>query len=107
MKGLVYGLALTGVAATAAYSEAARRRYLTWGATAAEVIARLPGDDLVADPDITSTRAVTIDAGPGSVGHLSSGSRNPSLSLSRVSTQWLSPPNSSTTHGSYTNVPNS
>ena len=39
-----------------------RRRVLTWGATGAEVSEALPGDELLADPDGTSTRAITIDA---------------------------------------------
>jgi hypothetical protein len=43
---------------------ALRRWYLTWGATAAEVARTMPGDDLLRSPDIVSTRAVTIDAGP-------------------------------------------
>jgi len=33
-----------------------------WGATDAEVIAALPGDELVTDPQSVSTRAITIDA---------------------------------------------
>jgi len=61
------GLALTGLAATAVYSKAARRWCLTWGATAEEVSARLLGDELLADPDIKSTRAVTVGANPGAV----------------------------------------
>jgi hypothetical protein len=61
------GLALTGLAATVVYSKAARRWCLTWGATAEEVSARLLGDELLADPDIKSTRAVTIGAAPGAV----------------------------------------
>jgi hypothetical protein len=39
-------------------------RWLTWGATTGEVAATLPGDELLADPDVVSTRAVTIDAPP-------------------------------------------
>ncbi|WLS44730.1 SRPBCC family protein [Micromonospora profundi] len=42
-------------------------RWLTWGATAVEVRATLPGDEFLADPDIVSTRAVTIDAPPEAV----------------------------------------
>ncbi|MFI7662305.1 SRPBCC family protein [Micromonospora parva] len=42
-------------------------RWLTWGATTGEVAATLPGDELLADPDIVSTRAVTIDAPPKAV----------------------------------------
>jgi hypothetical protein len=41
----------------------ARRRQLRWGATGAEVRRPLTGDDLVADPDLTSTRAIGIRAG--------------------------------------------
>jgi hypothetical protein len=61
------GLVVAGLAAGAAYSRAARRWYLTWGATAEEASARLPGDELLTDPDIRSTRAVTIEAPPSAV----------------------------------------
>jgi len=44
-----------------------RPSYETWGATRTEVLARLPGDDIVRRPNRTSTRAVTIDAPPDSV----------------------------------------
>jgi hypothetical protein len=44
-----------------------RRRYLTWGATAEEVDAELPGDDLLPDADMLSTRAITIAARPSDV----------------------------------------
>src|SRR4051794_30418599 len=82
MRGLVYGrpgaamripmpvgagLVLTGLAASVAYSKRARRWYLTWGATAAETTARLPGDELLDDPDLQSTRAISIDAPPEAV----------------------------------------
>ena len=40
-----------------------RRRQLRWGATDAELIEVLPGDELVPDPDLTATRAITIHAG--------------------------------------------
>jgi len=57
-----------GVAlAAAAYSPFMRRRYLTWGATAEEVDAELPGDDLLPDADMLSTRATTIVAPPSAV----------------------------------------
>src|SRR5438270_10764913 len=39
-----------------------RRRVLAWGATEAEADARLPGDELLEDAKMVSTRAVTIDA---------------------------------------------
>jgi hypothetical protein len=35
---------------------------LTWGATADEAAARLPGDELLEDADGVATRAITIDA---------------------------------------------
>jgi hypothetical protein len=39
-----------------------RDRVLTWGATPAEATAALPGDELLEDAAMVSTRAVTIDA---------------------------------------------
>jgi hypothetical protein len=50
-----------------AYALGIRRRVLTWGATADEAAARLPGDELLTDADGISTRAITIDAPPGAV----------------------------------------
>ena len=50
--------------AVAAYAVAGRRWQLRWGADSREVTARLPGDDLVADPDLVATRAITIRARP-------------------------------------------
>ncbi len=57
------GLAL----AAAAWSPAARRWYLTWGATDEEVAQALPGDELLPDAELISTRAVSIDAQPAEV----------------------------------------
>jgi len=53
--------------AAAAWSPPARRWYLTWGATPAEAAGPLPGDDLLPDAGMVSTRAVSIDAQPGEV----------------------------------------
>jgi hypothetical protein len=39
-----------------------RRWCLTWGAMTSEVQAVLPGDDLLAEPDIVATRAIGIEA---------------------------------------------
>lgn len=47
---------------TAAALLAARRVLHDWGATKAECRATLPGDELVPDPALTTTRAVTIAA---------------------------------------------
>jgi hypothetical protein len=57
------GLALVA----AAYSPFMRRRYLTWGATAEEVDTELPGDELLPEADLLSTRAITIVAPPSDV----------------------------------------
>jgi hypothetical protein len=44
------------------YRRFLRRPILTWGATAAEATARLPGDELLDDADGIATRAITIGA---------------------------------------------
>jgi len=41
---------------------AARRWFLRWGATDAEATERLPGDELLPSPTVSTTRAITIDA---------------------------------------------
>ena len=41
-----------------------RRWRTTWGATAGELAAQYPGDDLIPTPDWGFTRAVTVDAPP-------------------------------------------
>jgi hypothetical protein len=48
--------------AGAIYCAVLRRPILTWGATDGEAAARLPGDELLADADGVSTRAIEIDA---------------------------------------------
>jgi hypothetical protein len=50
-----------------AYPLLFRRRCLTWGARPDEVSGRLPGDELLPDAGIVSTRAVTIDAPPEAI----------------------------------------
>jgi hypothetical protein len=40
-----------------------RRQQLRWGATDAEFTEPLAGDELIAEPDLTATRAITIRAG--------------------------------------------
>lgn len=61
-------LMLTAVTAAAAAAAAVlywrflRQPILTWGATAEETLVRLPGDELLEDPDCVATRAVTIEA---------------------------------------------
>ena len=46
----------------AVYRKFLRQPILTWGATAQEATARLPGDELLEDADGVATRAITIDA---------------------------------------------
>lgn len=41
--------------------------HMRWGATDAEVAAAMPGDDVVARAQFNATRAITIDAPPGTV----------------------------------------
>jgi hypothetical protein len=50
------------VALAGAYRTFLRRPILTWGATAEEAAARLPGDELLEDADGVATRAITIEA---------------------------------------------
>jgi hypothetical protein len=53
-----------GAVAPAAFLLVARPWYLRWGATNDEVVKALPGDDLVPNAVLQSTRAVTIEAPP-------------------------------------------
>jgi hypothetical protein len=55
-------LALAAVAAAIVYRKLLRKQMLTWGATAEEAAARLPGDGLLEEADGVATRAVTIAA---------------------------------------------
>ena len=61
------GAGLAVAAAALSYPTLFRRPCLTWGATPEEAARELPGDDLLADPDIISTRAITIGAPPAAV----------------------------------------
>jgi hypothetical protein len=55
-------LALAPIMAVTVYAVAVRPWSRSWGATADEVHEPLPGDELVEDPGIEMTRAVTINA---------------------------------------------
>ena len=63
----VNGAALAAGTEVIAYTLFFRRPCLTWGATAEEVARKLPGDELLPEAGLVSTRAVTIDAPPGAV----------------------------------------
>ena len=55
-------LVIAGAVLAAAYDRFLRRPILSWGASRAEVAARLPGDELLADADGVATRAIEIEA---------------------------------------------
>jgi hypothetical protein len=57
---------LLAAGAVAGYVKA-RQWFTRWGAEPEEVEARLPGDELVTDPTMIVTRAITIDAPPEAV----------------------------------------
>lgn len=59
--------AAAGLTAAAVYPLLLRHWCLTWGATTDEETRPIPGDALLPDPDICSTRAVTIAAPPAAV----------------------------------------
>jgi hypothetical protein len=56
-----------GAAVLAGCLLAARRWQLRWGTTSQEAGGPLPGDELIADPDLSATRAVTIGVPAGQV----------------------------------------
>ena len=66
-RGQVRGWHGVGAAVLAGCVLAARRWQLRWGATSQEAGGLLPGDDLIADPDLTATRAITIGVPAGQV----------------------------------------
>jgi hypothetical protein len=59
--------AFGGVAAVSAYSFLIRPWHLRWGATDDEATMPLPGDELVDDPKLNATHAITINAPPADV----------------------------------------
>ena len=63
--------AAAGLTLTAALEVATYRLWrpwcLTWGAIEGEAALVLPGDDLLAEPDLVTTRAVGVDAPPSAI----------------------------------------
>jgi hypothetical protein len=57
-----YVVSAIAVGAAVAYLLAVRPWQLRWGATNKEVVATLAGDDLIPSPDLTATRAITVQA---------------------------------------------
>jgi hypothetical protein len=65
--GLTFAVGAAATLAPAAYIAFFRRRCLNWGARADEVAAKLPGDELLADPGLVTTRAITVHAPAGAI----------------------------------------
>jgi len=59
--------AIGGAAAVAVYALLVRPWHLRWGATDEELKMSLPGDELVEEPKLNATHAITIDAPVGNV----------------------------------------
>jgi hypothetical protein len=57
-----YVAGIAAIGAATAYIQLARRRQLDWGATAEETRGPVLGDHLIANPDLTATRAITVHA---------------------------------------------
>jgi hypothetical protein len=66
-RALAVGAGVAAVLGPAAYLRFFRSRCLNWGARADEVAAKLPGDELLTDPGLVTTRAVTVRAPAGAV----------------------------------------
>ena len=67
MTRRMLGCGVAALAGAFLYGHFLRRPILSWGATAEEAAARLPGDELIEDADGIATRAITIDASPSAV----------------------------------------
>jgi hypothetical protein len=63
----IAGTGLLLAAAVMAYLKLGRRRVLNWGATQDEVQRSMPGDEVLRDAALQTTRAITIEAGPGDI----------------------------------------
>jgi hypothetical protein len=66
-RGARRALALAAAGAAWAYLRWGRPRVLNWGATPEEAARALPGDDILPDATLQTTRAVTIAAPPEAV----------------------------------------
>jgi hypothetical protein len=60
----IFALAAIALASAAVYTLFVRRWHNRWGATDAEMELALPGDQVVAEPNMNSTRVITIHAEP-------------------------------------------
>lgn len=64
---MTIGGRVAGLAALTGAAYAALRYYRNWGTTKAECQMRLPGDELVGEPIVQATEAISIDAPPAAV----------------------------------------
>jgi hypothetical protein len=64
---MAFGAGAAATLGPAAYLLFFRSRCLNWGARADEVRAKLPGDELLPDPGLVTTRAITIHAPAGAI----------------------------------------
>ena len=64
---LVTAVAGVALAALLAYLKFGRSHVLNWGATGEEVLATLPGDDILTDTALQTTRAITVGAPPAAI----------------------------------------
>ena len=60
----ITGTAAAGVAGLLAYRFLVRPWHLSWGSTEEEVQRKMPGDEIIEEPDYISTRTITINAEP-------------------------------------------
>ncbi len=60
----IFTSAVTMVGLTGAYLAFGRRRVLNWGATDEEASQAMPGDEIVSNAALQSTRAITVSAPP-------------------------------------------
>jgi hypothetical protein len=66
-RTLAIGTGLAAGLGPVAYPLFFRRWCLTWGARGDEVSRKLPGDELLPDAGLVTTRAITIDAPPAAI----------------------------------------
>lgn len=64
---LIVSVAAATAALSVAYLKFGRQRVLDWGATREEAERAMPGDDVIPDAALQTTRAVTVDAPPDAV----------------------------------------
>ena len=63
-SGALLGGAVVVAAAASVYLKFTRERVLNWGATEEEIAREMPGDDILPEASLQTTRVVTIEAGP-------------------------------------------